>query len=272
MLQRVVKFLGIENFAIEYDSLTSVYSPGDVVHGHVVIQLKDAVKAKAVIVNMIGKSRTSWTVWEQYSSNRSTHSEAIPYYADETYIDLQATVWHGKDGEKLLNPGTHRFPFLFTLPSNCPPSFEGNAGFIRYYCKAKIDRPWKFDDTTRTGFTVLPHFDLNTVYYSAFPMTKVFDKQLGFLCFKHGELNTKVTLSKCGYVPGESIVLNVEITNGTTKDVTRIETALMEVTTYTAHRGRLHHFHYGLGTRHSDTEKKKESRTVVQYIEEFKVF
>ena len=68
MLQRVANFLGIENFTIEYDSLTCVYAPGDVVHGHVVIQLKDAVKAKAVVVNMIGKSRTSWTVWEQYSS------------------------------------------------------------------------------------------------------------------------------------------------------------------------------------------------------------
>lgn len=76
---------------------------------------------------------------------------------------------------------------------------------------------------------------------------------------------------KCGYVPGESIVLNIEIRNETAKDVSRIETALLEVANFTAHRGRLHHFHYGLGTRHSDTEKKKDTRIVVQYIEEFKV-
>lgn len=67
------------------------------------------------------------------------------------------------------------------------------------------------------------------------------------------------------------MVLNVEIKNDTTRDVARIETALTEVATFTAHRGRLHHFHYGLGTRHNDTEKKKEPRIVVQYIEEFKV-
>uniref|UniRef100_A0A7E4W0E2 Arrestin_C domain-containing protein n=1 Tax=Panagrellus redivivus TaxID=6233 RepID=A0A7E4W0E2_PANRE len=262
---------GIESFTIEYTSASCVFRPGETVHGHIVITLKDAIKAKAVIVNMIGKAKTSWTVWEQYSSNRSTHSEAIPYSADEIYIDSQAIIWHGKDGEKQLNPGVHRFPFLFTIPANCPPSYEGSVGFIRYYCKAKIDRPWKFDDTTRAGFTVLPHFDLNSVCYASIPMVKDFEKQIGFLCFKHGELNANVTLSKSGYVPGERVVLTVEITNGTTKNVARVETALMEITTFTAHRGRLHHFHYGLGTRHSDTEKKKETRTVVQYIEEFKV-
>lgn len=126
-------------------------------------------------------------------SNRSTHSEAIPYYAEETYIDNQVTVWHCKESDK-LNPGVHRFPFLFTIPEDCPPSYEGATGFIRYYCKAKIDRPWKFDDSTRCGFTVLPHFDLNSVYYSAFPMSKEFDKQIGFLCVKHGQLNAKARL------------------------------------------------------------------------------
>ena len=68
MFQKVSNILGVESFAIEYDSPTCVFLPGETVHGHVVIQVKDGIKAKAVIVTMIGKARTSWTVWEQYSS------------------------------------------------------------------------------------------------------------------------------------------------------------------------------------------------------------
>ena len=68
MLQKVSHFLGVESFLIEYDSPTCVFLPGETVHGHVVIQIKDAIKAKAVIVTMVGRARTSWTVWEQYSS------------------------------------------------------------------------------------------------------------------------------------------------------------------------------------------------------------
>ena len=72
-------------------------------------------------------------------------------------------------------------------------TFSGGSGFIRYYCKAKIDRPWKFDDSTRSGFTVLPHFDLNSVYYAAFPLSRTFEKQLGVLCIKHGQLSAKAS-------------------------------------------------------------------------------
>uniref|UniRef100_A0A914D3D8 Arrestin-like N-terminal domain-containing protein n=1 Tax=Acrobeloides nanus TaxID=290746 RepID=A0A914D3D8_9BILA len=83
------------------------------------------------------------------------------------------------------------FPFVFTLPSECPPSFEGTIGFIRYYCKAKIDRPWKFDDTIRQAFTVLPHFDLNTIYYAALPSVRSLSKPIGMLCIKHGYIEAK---------------------------------------------------------------------------------
>ena len=69
--------------------------------------------------------------------------------------------------------------------------FLGQSGYIRYYCKAKIERPWKFDKTVISRFTVLPHFDLNTVPNAASPLVKDLSKKLGFI-FKHGTLNVKV--------------------------------------------------------------------------------
>ena len=32
---------------------------------------------------------------------------------------------------------------------------------MRYFCKATIDRPWKFDSHDLRAFTVIHHFDLN---------------------------------------------------------------------------------------------------------------
>jgi len=57
--------------------------------------------------------------------------------------------------------GEHYLPFSFSLPPNLPPSFEGDYGYIRYWAKATIDRPWKFDHHTKRAFSVISCLDLN---------------------------------------------------------------------------------------------------------------
>lgn len=36
-------------------------------------------------------------------------------------------------GEGFLDIGEHKLPFSFQLPENCPGSFEGSMGWIRYH-------------------------------------------------------------------------------------------------------------------------------------------
>jgi len=60
-----------------------------------------------------------------------------------------------------LQAGTHRYPFTFSLPATVPSSFEGVHGSVRYTAEAKMERPWKFDHTTRSAFTVISLVDLN---------------------------------------------------------------------------------------------------------------
>lgn len=62
----------------------------------------------------------------------------------------------------MLAPGEYSFPFQFHIPSeNLPTSVEGNFGHVRYWLKAFIDRPWRFDITTRAVFTVIELVDIN---------------------------------------------------------------------------------------------------------------
>lgn len=66
-----------------------------------------------------------------------------------------------KADSTLLNAGVHQFPFVFNLPGQLPSSFESNMGHVRYFCKAYLHRPWKFDFTAKKAFTVVSVLDLN---------------------------------------------------------------------------------------------------------------
>ena len=57
--------------------------------------------------------------------------------------------------------GRHQYNFELPLQHNLPSSFEGECGYVRYLCKATIDKPWKFDHDTKAAFTVISHLDLN---------------------------------------------------------------------------------------------------------------
>lgn len=71
-------------------------------------------------------------------------------------------------------------------------------------------------------------------------------------------------------MPGENVSLSIDVSNSTTKDVSRIEVALIERVTYTARRhNRLLDNTFGIN--HPEIQKKHEHRNVVQYNEEFKV-
>ena len=62
----------------------------------------------------------------------------------------------------VLSPGEHSFPFEFRLPEeNLPTTFEGKHGYVKYWLKAILDRPWKDDMTIIEPFTVTERVDVN---------------------------------------------------------------------------------------------------------------
>ncbi len=60
-----------------------------------------------------------------------------------------------------VGAGLHHFPFVFNAPATVPSSFESPSGHVRYWCKAYLQRPWKFDVTTKKPFSVISIVDLS---------------------------------------------------------------------------------------------------------------
>ena len=59
-------------------------------------------------------------------------------------------------GDSIMHPGgAHKHQFSFQLPLSLPSSFEGAHGYVRYWAKACMDRPWKFNHDTKSAFTVI---------------------------------------------------------------------------------------------------------------------
>jgi hypothetical protein len=61
----------------------------------------------------------------------------------------------------ILPRGKHQFPFTFNLPESALPcSFESRTGYVRYYVKATVDRPYASPPQGLKYFTLIgPHID-----------------------------------------------------------------------------------------------------------------
>ena len=80
----------------------------------------------------------------------------------EMYIFLLSSAPGQSGPNPVLNAGEHSFPFEFRLPEeNLPSTFVGKNGYVKYWLKAILDRPWKDDKAVAEAFTVLERVDVN---------------------------------------------------------------------------------------------------------------
>ncbi|XP_077989028.1 arrestin domain-containing protein 3-like [Glandiceps talaboti] len=245
----------LKNYDIVFDWNREVYNIGDIVAGHVAIELSDSLQCRGVRVRFRGMGRVHWTESEGSGDNRKT----VHYSAESVFFDETVTVWGKEKGESGDNPtlhaGTHQFPFRFQLPtSGLPYSFEGTAyGYVRYTVKSNIDRPWKFDHNTKRAFTVtgIP-VDLNRYPDSMFAQQDEDQKTVCCLCCATGPITMTATTDRKGYVSGEIISVGMDVDNVSSRDINDSEAALVQKCKFTA-------FRHGHGWRHTRTTKEKVS-------------
>ncbi|KAH3812605.1 arrestin domain-containing protein 3-like [Dreissena polymorpha] len=170
----------------------------------------------------------AYVFWSAGDSNFSDSQD----YIDNTIV-LFGKPQNVRE-ETILTAGNYSFPFEFVLPFGIPGSFEGpiSTVYVRYWLKATIDLPWKFDPEYKTLFTVASVLDLNTV-----PNVMASQQVSGSMtaccwCCETPPISASLRIDKTGYVPGEWVVVNAEFQDGTGKGVAKSSIRLRIQTTY----------------------------------------
>ncbi|KAH9499891.1 hypothetical protein Btru_076850 [Bulinus truncatus] len=204
----------IRAFEVELDR--SVYYAGEVLTGHVYIEVEENMRLLNIKVFLRGKAHAEWKITR--AGERRTMKQ------DEHYLDERLMIW-GKDdsdshqGIPILSRGRHRYPFQFQLPETVLPcSFESKIGNIRYYVRVNLNIPYASCPQCIRYFTIIgPQINCADERYLT-PVTSVAKKNSCSLCCGKGPMLLRTTLDRTSYVCGEQILLKAEIQNGGTSE------------------------------------------------------
>ena len=232
----VYKMGKISEFSIHFDPPQAVFYPGRPVSGYITLDLKKPMKMRGIHIKLSGKAYVHWKERGEKEKNRNKRS----YTGKEAIITAVQCVYGelpGSGSEIYLHPaGKEIYLFSLTLPSQLPSSFESRHGFIRYILKAKVVKPWKFDRKAKCPITINELINTNHPMYAEGIHGEAYQEVLSFCCLG-GVAEMKANIARSCYCPGETILLNTNVENGTYKNMHKLKAKLIQTVTYNAPGG-----------------------------------
>lgn len=231
----------VDYFVVEFYGGKRTFYPGEALNGTIRLKVNKELKLRGLRIEFHGKAHIHWTETTGSGDHRRTRS----YNNSQTYIDTLATLFGKGPGQcgddPVLQPGEYSYPFQFLIPNqNMPTSVEARYGYVRYWLKGIIDRPWRFDITTKAAFTMLEYVDINVPQLLQ-PLQMREDRNVGCMCCVSGPLSIILYTDRAGYCPGESIGVSAVINNESKNDVIGLEFQLIQITVYIASGGKQKH-------------------------------
>ena len=232
----------MKDFRVVLDPLPDGYvKDNSDVTGHVLL-VNDEAKSgyKAIEVSLKGYATVQWS--EERGSGDSRHT--VTYYSHEDYIANTAVVWSNEnapDGQ--IAAGSHQFPFSLRFQADVPlpPSFIGRAGQIIYEVEAKLVKTATLKFNTKYSVE-LPYFtvaDPNLTPGVLEPKLLQVQKTLCCLCCASGPISITARIPRSGFCigVGDSIPLEVDVENGSNRQIRQLQAILVRQVTYTANGG-----------------------------------
>lgn len=163
-----------------------------------------------------------------------SRTHRVQYAGREDYLNQTTYLFGSQSG---VNPiempaGVTTYSFACMLPPQLPSSFEGKHGNIRYSCKAVLDRPWKTDKEYRLSFTVIKTEDLNLLSTLFIPYKSEIVRHFYCCCFKSKPFFMAASIPFSGYVPGQKIVVTINLNNQSNVDIEGTKISLERNTQY----------------------------------------
>uniref|UniRef100_A0A8C3GG19 Arrestin domain containing 2 n=1 Tax=Cairina moschata TaxID=8855 RepID=A0A8C3GG19_CAIMO len=224
-LLRRVRSLEVE---LEDGRARGAYGSGELLHGRVRLELRGALRLRALEVCARGRAFVHWLESHSVGLNTVYHD----YMDFQTFLYRRCQLIPDNGEVTVLQAGRHEFPFTFQLPETLATSFEGKHGSVRYWVKAKLHRPWSTVKKVKKEFTVIEPIDINTPALLA-PQAGAKEKLARAWYCNRGQVSVTAKIDRKGYTPGEVIPIFAEIDNCTSRAVVP-KAAIIQTQTFIA--------------------------------------
>ncbi|KAG5682369.1 hypothetical protein PVAND_011725 [Polypedilum vanderplanki] len=203
-----------------------IFYPGQTVKGHVQLSISSTtLKLRGLSLLIKGSA----------SCNYSKDLQA-----EQEFFAVERKLIETKLDSIELAAGSYNYDFEYRLPRNIPYSVDGQYGNVKYFVQASIDIPWDlYDKKVVKPFIVVRYEDLNYMSGMREPCELLLQKQIDssawfFSRSSLGLVTIKANLLKCGFAPGEKVIVDASIDNQTSADIETVSIALYYNENYTA--------------------------------------
>lgn len=218
---------------IEYSNGSGIFYSSEELSGYLILNLNQPVRIKKISLRIKGKGVVKWKENAALSSKEDSQPEDLWRTSTEIYLDTNHDLFNEGGHSIALESGQHRFQFKYLLPSNLPTTFSSCSGRVYYSCEALLHtdpRPSVFSTRKfKKSFAVLTKLELSSIPFANTKVTHQLCKTLYSCCWSMGFLKATLVVDKGAYVPGEKIVLNVEISNQSAIYLSHLEARLKRV-------------------------------------------
>ncbi|XP_077990628.1 arrestin domain-containing protein 3-like [Glandiceps talaboti] len=224
-----------ERFEICFDRSVPIYRAGENVSGRLIMQVKNTYSIRTLHIVLKGEAHVEW---EEKSASKKSSSTSTVINDTIEVVNLKKIIIGLKGADIVSNEitaGNHEFPFTFTLPTTkLPTSFEGDYGFVRYWLKVVMDRPWMSKPSCKRCFTVIEskEYDVNKLAGKCSDKLEI--NVSSFLC-KSDPVSLEASTDKQGYCPGEVLTICLECKNYSRKKFSETRATLIQRIRFCTH-------------------------------------
>ncbi|XP_077087707.1 arrestin domain-containing protein 3-like isoform X1 [Siphateles boraxobius] len=219
----------VNNISVMYSPINqnNTFSSGDLISGHVILDLAKDTKIQSLSVKIKGKAEVCWR--ERHKST-VVYSDKEKYYSVERFF-VRENKTHGNvnDHEMMLRdpsgqpyssivaPGRHVYPFTLQLPrQHFPPTFKASVGKIVYTLETKLSRSMRISSKAKAEFLYFPSPDVSNPELMA-PQYRTKDEQINLFSF--GSVSMNIKTEKMGYYLGEGLKVLAEVQNNSSRAI-----------------------------------------------------
>jgi len=229
---------GIDNIYISFDKHELKFRAGEVITGKIVVIVDETTPTRGVLLVVKGVMNIFW--------REIVNGGNVDFAEIEDYLDEKIKVWipnKKNKEEQWLFPGTHEYPFNYTLPIDIPESMgeDSKYGKINYTIKASILLPrGETTNSMEDTFYVaaVPDPSVPKPHEDDLPKENCTYAKIPGTCFMgRTDVELYMKLEKNVYQLGDEIPVHVEVTVKGSSKVDRLIVLLVQEAIYICNLG-----------------------------------